>query len=295
MSLLCPSPHLFVDDVLVVPSVRRKRRRTDVRALTWAIAAGTRVGRRTRALRWSCRWARINRFDDRGNFSHHWSEFWPAEAPRPTPWFAIENRRVNCDLGSSISRTGCPTPAYVMSTIIFSGSGQYQIRPPPVTSYCHCSRSRPPIVLVARSSRNCAVPRRRGYTGASLLGHEILRTGDAPSGRRGQGPRQLRKQRGVGVDLCRRLPGAQHLIEASRIADGCARMKGLHVFASEGAATIRGEKPDPCVASREQFRQSRCKLRDAIQGFREDAGGLFGSGQDNGAGRCGGDLSRLER
>src|SRR5450432_1770576 len=110
MSLLCPSPHLFVDDVWCrlfgedtpepgpanaaggrpanlggtsVPSVRRERRRTDVRALTWAIAAGTRVGRRTRALRWSRRWARIYRFEDRGNFSHQWREFWPAEAPRP--------------------------------------------------------------------------------------------------------------------------------------------------------------------------------------------------------------------
>jgi hypothetical protein len=60
-----------------------------------------------------------------------------------------------CQNHVSVAR-GCPTPAYVMCTIIFSGLGQYQIRPPPVTSYCHCSNSLPLMVRVARSSLSWA-------------------------------------------------------------------------------------------------------------------------------------------
>ncbi|WP_154814336.1 hypothetical protein [Actinophytocola xinjiangensis] len=74
------------------------------------------------------------------------------------PWSSANDGR----LGSSSSKAydcsvafGWAGLASTTQTMCRSGSGQYQIRPPAVTSYCHCSRSRPWI------SRVPSVPRRR--------------------------------------------------------------------------------------------------------------------------------------
>jgi hypothetical protein len=59
---------------------------------------------------------------------------------------------------------GCLVEAYVIQTIRFAGSGQYQTRPLPVTSYCHCSSVRPSTWRSARFeplSRCC----RAGFPG----------------------------------------------------------------------------------------------------------------------------------
>jgi len=49
---------------------------------------------------------------------------------------------------------GCEVLADTTQTIRFAGSGQYQIRPPDVTSYCHCSNEHPPILWLANCPRS---------------------------------------------------------------------------------------------------------------------------------------------
>ena len=59
---------------------------------------------------------------------------------------------------------GCPTLASVIHTVRRSSSMQYQIRPPAVTSYCHCSMSLPLTARVpSELFRRCfVVSTRRG-------------------------------------------------------------------------------------------------------------------------------------
>jgi hypothetical protein len=49
---------------------------------------------------------------------------------------------------------GWPVLALVMNTTRRASSGQYQIRPAPVTSYCHCSSTFPLMARVPRSLLN---------------------------------------------------------------------------------------------------------------------------------------------
>jgi hypothetical protein len=49
----------------------------------------------------------------------------------------------NCPIDHYSVAFGCPTLASVIQTVARSSSMQYQIRPPAVTSYCHCSISTP--------------------------------------------------------------------------------------------------------------------------------------------------------
>lgn len=60
---------------------------------------------------------------------------------------------------------GCAGPAATTQTIRRSPSGQYQIRPPAVTSYCHCSSVRLPIWRLPNwpRSRCC----RAGFSGCA--------------------------------------------------------------------------------------------------------------------------------
>ena len=59
---------------------------------------------------------------------------------------------------------GWPTLTWVSHTVFLLSSMQYQIRLDPVTSYCHCSISTPPIrpTRGAPLSRFCLALRRRG-------------------------------------------------------------------------------------------------------------------------------------
>lgn len=62
---------------------------------------------------------------------------------------------------------GWPTPAYAMCTIFAASSGQYHTRPPPVTSYCHCSRGFPLTTLVPKACLRCVT---RSGLGSRLRG-----------------------------------------------------------------------------------------------------------------------------
>ncbi len=52
---------------------------------------------------------------------------------------------------------GWPQPAQTIQTVRVESSGQYQTRPPPVTSYCHCCSLVPRTSLVPRSCFNWAI------------------------------------------------------------------------------------------------------------------------------------------
>lgn len=107
---------------------------------------------------------------------------------------------------------GWPVVASVNQTVLFLSSMTYQSRPPPVTSYCHCSSvSHPPFA---------------GGGGGTLatLGHSARRQSDAFAARLErlpQSPGELR----IGVHLCRGSPLADHLRQRLVVVD---RRSGRH-------------------------------------------------------------------
>ena len=83
----------------------------------------------------------------------------PSQQPRDMQLITVEQHmpcrgqaaRIDRGRDQSVWR-GWPTVARVRWTMRRSSSMQYQIRPAPVTSYCHWSSIRPPTERVAKSA-----------------------------------------------------------------------------------------------------------------------------------------------
>ncbi len=90
------------------------------------------------------------------------------ELPRPSTSSVLKSAAIPSSSTASPCRHsvafGCPTLASVIHTVRRSSSMQYQIRPPAVTSYCHCSISLPLTARVPSElfRRCCRVSTRRG-------------------------------------------------------------------------------------------------------------------------------------
>src|SRR5680860_388562 len=69
---------------------------------------------------------------------------------------------------------GCPTLASVIHTVARSSSMQYQMRPPAVTSYCHCSISTPFTILEpSEPLRGCC--RESRWRGSAVIRSHAVR------------------------------------------------------------------------------------------------------------------------
>ncbi|MGH3801745.1 MAG: hypothetical protein ACRDTD_16755 [Pseudonocardiaceae bacterium] len=93
----------------------------------------------------------------------------PPIAPEPTRWtihgerLVDETRRLRLSIARVELPDGVHFEQYVLRmpkaamTILLDGAGervQYQIRPPDVTSYCHCSSVRPNILRLPSCPRS---------------------------------------------------------------------------------------------------------------------------------------------